>query len=138
MTALTQTGPALPSSLKEDFALLKQAVTEAGSLALDYFGKELKASRKFDGSEVSEADLAVDAALKQKLLEGRPTYGWLSEESEDDQSRLARRAVWMVDPIDGTNAFLRNVPEWTVSAALVEDGLPVIGMVFNPASDEFF
>src|SRR4029079_20167 len=94
--------------------------------------------RKEDGSEVSEADLAVDAALKHALLEARPSYGWLSEESEDDHARLDRRAVWMVDPIDGTNAFLRNVPEWTVSAALVEDGLPPRGVVFNPATKECF
>lgn len=138
MTALTPTSSALSRPLTEDFSLLKEAVTEAGSLALDYFGRDLKASRKLDGSEVSEADLAVDAALKRKLLDSRPGYGWLSEESEDDPIRLKRRSVWMVDPIDGTNAFLRHVPEWTVSAALVEDGLPVIGMVFNPASNEFF
>jgi myo-inositol-1(or 4)-monophosphatase len=138
MTALTPTSPALPASLEADFGLLKQAVTDAGSLALDYFRRDLAVSRKADGSEVSEADLAVDAALMHALLEPRPAYGWLSEESEDDQKRLDRRAVWMVDPIDGTNAFLRHVPEWTVSAALVEDGLPVLGMVFNPATGEFF
>src|SRR4029079_12051900 len=94
--------------------------------------------RKEDGSEVSEADLAVDAALKHALLEARPSYGWLSEESEDDHARLDRRAVWMVDPIDGTNAFLRHVPEWTVSAALVDDGVPVLGAGFNPATQQFF
>jgi len=138
MTALPQTDATTPASLEKDFFLLKEAVSEAGALALDYFQRDLKASRKHDGSEVSEADLAVDAALKRKLVEARPTYGWLSEESEDDQKRLDRRAVWMVDPIDGTNAFLRHVPEWTISAALVEDGLPVLGMVFNPASQEFF
>jgi myo-inositol-1(or 4)-monophosphatase len=87
---------------------------------------------------VSEADLAVDAALKLKLLTARPDYGWLSEETEDGEARLGQRRVWVVDPIDGTNAFLRHVPEWTVSAALVEDGVPVIGIVFNPASGEFF
>ncbi len=138
MTALTPTNAAMPTSLQEDFFLLREAVTEAGAMALDYFRRDLKASRKQDGSEVSEADLAVDAALKHRLMQARPSYGWLSEESEDDHARLDRRAVWMVDPIDGTNAFLRHVPEWTVSVALVEDGLPAIGMVFNPATQEFF
>ncbi len=68
----------------------------------------------------------------------RPGYGWLSEESEDTPERLQCGRVWMVDPIDGTNAFLRHVPEWTVSAALVADCEPVIGIVFNPATQEFF
>ncbi|MGC1178047.1 MAG: inositol monophosphatase family protein [Methyloceanibacter sp.] len=125
-------------TLPEDFLLLKQAATDAGSLALSYFRRELAVKRKIDGSEVSEADLAVDAALKRALGGGRPSYGWLSEETEDDANRLERRFVWMVDPIDGTNAFLRHVPEWTISAALVESGKPVLGIVFNPATQEFF
>ena len=87
---------------------------------------------------MSEADLAVDIALKLELHTRRPDYGWLSEETEDDQERLKCRRVWMVDPIDGTNAFLRHLPEWTVSAALVEDGVPVLGAVYNPATNEFF
>jgi myo-inositol-1(or 4)-monophosphatase len=118
--------------------LLKQAVRDAGELALTYFKRQILVNRKPDGSEVSEADLAVDTALKLDLLAKRPDYGWLSEETEDDPERLKHARVWMVDPIDGTNAFLRHLPEWTVSAALVEDGVPVIGVVFNPATKEFF
>jgi myo-inositol-1(or 4)-monophosphatase len=125
-------------SLEEDYALLKTAVRDAGELALTYFRQQILVNRKPDGSEVSEADLAVDTALKLDLLTKRPGYGWLSEETEDDSDRLKRARVWMVDPIDGTNAFLRHVPEWTVSAALVEDGVPVLGVVFNPATQEFF
>jgi myo-inositol-1(or 4)-monophosphatase len=138
MTALSPASSAASHSLAEDFVLLKQAVREAGSLALGYFRQELTVSRKNDGSEVSEADLAVDAALNRSLAGSRPGYGWLSEESEDDARRLDRTCVWMVDPIDGTNAFLRHVPEWTVSAALVENGKPVLGIVFNAATNEFF
>jgi myo-inositol-1(or 4)-monophosphatase len=128
---------ALPS-LEEDFVLLKKAARDAGELALTYFRQQLLVNRKPDGSEVSEADLAVDAALKLELLTQRPDYGWLSEETLDDRERLKRARVWTVDPIDGTRAFLRHVPEWTVSAALVEDGVPVLGVVFNPAQQEFF
>jgi myo-inositol-1(or 4)-monophosphatase len=139
MTAIT---PPKTSSaarpLDEDYALLKKAVREAGKLALSYFRKEIRVTRKVDGSEVSEADLAVDAALKLGLHAPRPDYGWLSEESPDDRERLGHDRVWMVDPIDGTSAFLRHVPEWTVSVALVEDGVPVLGAVFNPATQEFF
>jgi myo-inositol-1(or 4)-monophosphatase len=125
-------------SLEEDYALLKEAARDAGELALTYFRQQILVKRKADGSEVSEADLAVDAALKLALMTRRPDYGWLSEETEDDPERLNRRRVWMVDPIDGTNAFLRHVAEWTVSAALVEDGVPVLAVVFNPATQEFF
>jgi myo-inositol-1(or 4)-monophosphatase len=139
MTALEPAKRAVPApSLEEDYVLLKKAVREAGELALTYFRKSIMVKRKIDGSEVSEADLALDVALKLALHVPRPDYGWLSEETEDDEERLKCPRVWMVDPIDGTNAFLRHVPEWTVSAALVEDGVPVLGAVFNPATNEFF
>lgn len=139
MTAVEPTKRArTAASLEEDYELLKKAVREAGELALTYFRKTITVKRKIDGSEVSEADLAVDVALKIALHLPRPNYGWLSEETEDDPQRLKSDSVWMVDPIDGTNAFLRHVPEWTVSAALVEHGRPVLGAVFNPATNEFF
>ena len=139
MTALEPAKRAVPApSLEEDYVLLKKAVREAGELALTYFRKSILVKRKIDGSEVSEADLALDVALKLALHVPRPDYGWLSEETEDDEERLKCPRVWTVDPIDGTNAFLRHVPEWTVSAALVEDGAPVLGAVFNPATNEFF
>ncbi len=139
MTAVESANrPLQAPSLEEDYALLKLAARDAGELALTYFKQQILVNRKPDGSEVSEADIAVDTALKLDLRTKRPDYGWLSEETEDDSERLNYRRVWMVDPIDGTNAFLRHVPEWTVSAALVEDGVPVLGVVFNPATREFF
>jgi myo-inositol-1(or 4)-monophosphatase len=136
--AQTAKQPLPAPSLEEDYALLKQAAREAGELALTYFRKSISVERKVDGSEVSEADLAVDVALRRALCTPRPEYGWLSEESEDTPRRLTCSRVWMVDPIDGTNAFLRHIPEWTISAGLIEDGRPVLGAVFNPATGEFF
>lgn len=139
MTAITPTKTATPApSLEEDYAILKKAVRDAGALANSYFRTDLQVQKKPDGSEVSEADLAVDAALKLNLTTRGKDYGWLSEESPDDRSRLKHSRVWMVDPIDGTSAFLRHIPEWTVSVALVENGVPILGVVYNPASDEFF
>lgn len=139
MTALTQTKRAeLAPPLAEDYELLKAAVRDAGALANSYFREQVEVHKKPDGSEVSEADLAVDAALKLNLMTRRKDYGWLSEESPDDRERLKHSRVWMIDPIDGTSAFLRHIPEWTVSAALVEDGMPVLGVVYNPATGEFF
>ena len=125
MTALSHASVPPPHALDEDYRLLKSAVEEAGKLAHSYFRQEVAVRRKKDGTEVSDADIAVNEALKETLLGGRPDYGWLSEESEDDATRLERRLVWMVDPIDGTNAFLRHIPEWTISAALVQEGKPV-------------
>lgn len=138
MSALSNASADPPHPLEEDFRLLKETAQAAGKLAYSYFRKDLAVQLKLDGTEVSEADLAVDTLLKSMLLGGRPNYGWLSEETEDDPNRLEQRSVWMVDPIDGTNAFVRHIPEWTISAALVQEGKPVLSAVFNPATNEFF
>jgi myo-inositol-1(or 4)-monophosphatase len=124
--------------LGEDLQLLEAAVREAGAVAYSFFGKEVATKRKSDGTPVSEADIAADTLLRERLMGARPNYGWLSEETTDDLVRLSRHSVWVVDPIDGTYAFLDNKPEWTVIAALVEDGLPVLSVIFNPVTDEMF
>jgi len=126
------------SSRRADRTLLLEAVRAAGALALSYFRTDLKQWEKTPGDPVSEADHAVNDLLEQRLRRARSGYGWLSEESADAPERLARNRVWMVDPIDGTRAFLRHRPEFTVAVALVEAGRPVLGAVFNPATDEFF
>lgn len=118
--------------------MLKSAVREGGGLALQYFRSGAKNWEKKPGDPVSEADLAVDALLKQKLKDARPDYGWLSEETVDDKMRLAHETVWIVDPIDGTRSFIKGRPEFTVCAGLVRNGRPIAGVVFNPATDEFF
>jgi myo-inositol-1(or 4)-monophosphatase len=76
--------------------------------------------------------------LEKKLRSATPDYGWLSEESADDDARLGKRLVWIVDPIDGTRGYLAGREDWCVSVALVEDAVPVLAAVFAPASDEFF
>ncbi|MEC9367163.1 MAG: 3'(2'),5'-bisphosphate nucleotidase CysQ [Pseudomonadota bacterium] len=124
--------------LDEDALLLFDAVREAGALALGYFRNSPAAHIKADGTQVSEADLAADRLLSDRLKAARPDYGWLSEETPDDGTRHSRQRVWMADPIDGTRAFLKGVAEWTVCAALVEEGVPRVGAIFNPATDEFF
>ena len=122
-----------------DLDLMRRACKQAGVLALGYFeGRNNKRWRKADGTAVSEADLAVDQLLHEMLLEDRPDYGWLSEETVDDQKRLNKRHVWIVDPIDGTRAFLQGKPHWVVSVALVVDGVVQMGCLYNPVSDEFF
>jgi myo-inositol-1(or 4)-monophosphatase len=126
------------ATLAHDAKLLKDTVREAGALALSLFRTELKNWTKGASSPVSEADIAVNELLEQRLRSATPEYGWLSEESADDERRLETRMVWIVDPIDGTRGYLAGREDWCVSAALVEDAAPVLGAVFAPASDEFF
>jgi len=120
------------------FRQLEIAVHEAGVLALRAFRTPLRTWTKGKDSPVSEADIAVDTLLKQRLTEGKSGEGWLSEESVDDRSRLSTRRVWIVDPIDGTRAYLAGKTDWTVCAALVEDGRPILAAVFAPVDDQMF
>jgi myo-inositol-1(or 4)-monophosphatase len=124
--------------LVRDAALLRETVREAGLLALSLFRTELKNWTKGASSPVSEADIAVNDLLESKLRAATPDYGWLSEESVDDDSRLGKHLVWIVDPIDGTRGYLAGREDWCVSVALVEDASPVLAAVFAPVTDEFF
>ena len=119
-------------------ARLAACVREAGALALSMFGTPLKAWTKAGSAPVSEADIAVDRLLRHRLAAGDAGFGWLSEESVDDNTRLTRRYVWIVDPIDGTRAFLAGAPDWCVSAALVEAGRPMAACLYAPVTEEFF
>lgn len=121
-----------------DVQLLKDTVREAGALALSLFRTELKNWTKGVSSPVSEADIAVNDLLDARLRAATPDYGWLSEESADDEARLSRRLVWIVDPIDGTRGYLAGREDWCVSVALVDDDAPMLAAVFAPATDEFF
>ena len=132
-------GLALPADeLRSSHELLIQSVREAGALALTYFRANPKSWEKRAGDPVSEADIAVNNLLRDRLDDPRPNYGWLSEESEDDPVRLDTDTVWIVDPIDGTSAFLDGQAEFTIAVALANRGEPVAAAVFNPATDEFW
>jgi myo-inositol-1(or 4)-monophosphatase len=124
--------------LTRDAALLQDTVREAGALAQSMFRTTLKKWIKGASSPVSEADIAVNDLLEERLRGATPDYGWLSEESADDASRLSRRLTWVVDPIDGTRNYLGGHDEWCVSVALVEDAAPVLAAVFAPVTNEFF
>jgi myo-inositol-1(or 4)-monophosphatase len=127
-----------PDNLTRDAALLTEAVREAGRLALSLFRTDLKNWTKGASSPVSEADIAVNELIASRLRAARPEYGWLSEESADDEVRLRKRLVWIVDPIDGTRAYLAGREDWCVSVALVADAQPVVAVVFAPVTNEFF
>jgi myo-inositol-1(or 4)-monophosphatase len=123
--------------MANDHALLVEAVREAGAIALSYFGKSPKTWEKSPGHWVSEADHAANDHLETVLCGARPDYGWVSEESENTAPAAGAR-FWLVDPIDGTSAFLRGRPEFSVSVALIEAGRPIVAAVCNPATDEMF
>jgi myo-inositol-1(or 4)-monophosphatase len=117
---------------------LAQSVREAGALALSMFRLPIKTWTKAGSSPVCDADIAVDRLLRERLIGAGNGVGWLSEESANDPARLAVRQVWIVDPIDGTRAYLAGLADWSISAALVEDGRPVAACLYAPVTDEFF
>jgi len=98
----------------------------------------LKVHIKPDGSPVTNADLEVNQILQDSLLSAFPHDAWLSEESPDNPSRLQSQRVWILDPIDGTKPFIKSLPHYTISLALIDQGQPAIGVIFNPATQEYF
>ena len=116
---------------------MTEAALAGGAIALDWFRPGERTSARIDskegGSPVTAADHAVDAFLAQELRRALPQAGWLSEETIDNPERLACDLVFIVDPIDGTRAFMTGDPRWAVCIALVERGQPVAGIVHLPA-----
>jgi myo-inositol-1(or 4)-monophosphatase len=131
--------PAIESLDRADLATRVVAhVREAGALALSMFRKPLATWTKGESSPVCDADIAVNHLLRERLMAERDDIAWLSEESADDPARLAARYVWIVDPIDGTRAYIAGLPDWTVSVALIERDRPIIACLYAPVMDEMF
>jgi myo-inositol-1(or 4)-monophosphatase len=126
-------------SYADDLALMLEASRLAADIAMSHFRQDPEVWYKHGGrSPVSEADIAIDELLKKMLLAARPDYGWLSEEAEDTEHRLAYSRVFIIDPIDGTRAYVAGRPDWCVSVGLVEDGKPVAGVLAAPARGEIW
>lgn len=120
----------------DDLQLIETAALQAGAIALKHFKKDPEVWFKGQGSSpVSEADIEIDLYLKSTLLEARPNYGWLSEEIEDDLARLNKALVFVVDPIDGTRAFIAGTDQWCVSIAIVANGRPIHGVLYAPVQN---
>jgi myo-inositol-1(or 4)-monophosphatase len=126
------------SAYADDLDLIRSAALAAGELALAERDAGLKIWSKSGGSPVTSADLAVDKVLRDTLLGARPDYGWLSEETVDNADRLSKRRIFVVDPIDGTVAYMKGKPWWCVPIAVVEDGRPVAAVIHAPALGETF
>jgi len=111
-------------------------VAEAGRMAATRWGGDFRRWEKVPGHPVCDVDLEVDAFLREQLGMFDPDAAWLSEETADDLSRIEKKRVWVVDPIDGTRDYLRGRPGWSVSVALVEDRRPILGVLDAPARGE--
>ncbi|MFP3384623.1 3'(2'),5'-bisphosphate nucleotidase CysQ [Tritonibacter sp. SIMBA_163] len=124
---------------ESDLSLLISAAQRAGEIAGQFVGTEAQKWDKPDGAgPVTEADLAVNRYLEDRLQAARPDYGWLSEESEDNELRLSRSHVFVIDPIDGTRSFADGSRTWAHSLAIVRDGAPVAAVVMLPQRDLLF
>ncbi|WP_018427202.1 3'(2'),5'-bisphosphate nucleotidase CysQ [Hoeflea sp. 108] len=121
-----------------DLELLRDAAAEAGRIAMRYFRKSPEVWFKGGNSPVSEADYAADRYLRETLMAARPDYGWLSEETADSLDRLKARRTFVVDPIDGTRGFVEGRTAWCVSAAVVENGRSLVGVLECPAREETY
>jgi len=120
-------------------AALETIMHEAGELArVTSRGPFKRWTKGHDQSPVSDGDIAVNNLLRTKLTALAPEAGWLSEETEDDLLGRAMARAWIVDPIDGTRAYITGRPDWTISVALVEDGRPVLAALYAPVTDEMF
>jgi len=125
--------------LADDIAVMRDAALEAGALAMSFRQDGAKAWDKSPGHPVTEADLAVNALLSERLRAARPDYGWLSEETADEANARTQDRIWVVDPIDGTRAYMReNDPHWCVAIAIVEAGEAVAGVIYAPMFDELY
>ena len=124
--------------MRSELNIAKEAAIEAGAIILNYYKADYEIQEKGYHNPVTTADREADSRLKEILLEERPYYGWLSEETVDSPERLEKERVWVVDPLDGTKEFIERVPNFVVSVALVESGKSILGVLFNPVTNETF
>lgn len=122
----------------DDLSLLIEAARIAGPIALRFWKRNPKVWQKGDESPVTEADHAVNEALHHHLQTARPAYGWLSEESPDDPARLTTEQVFILDPIDGTRAFIEGEDSFSHALAVAKGGMVTAGVVYLPALDRLF
>lgn len=125
--------------LERELEIAKEVVYEAGQ-AIQCIADEhySTAVDKVDRSIVTLADLEADRILKDKLIGEFDGYGWLSEETKSDDSRLDHEHVWIIDPIDGTREFVMQNPEFVVSVALAEEDRIVLGIIYNPSTGDIY
>lgn len=125
-------------TMERELGILSEAVRRAGDRVMQIVRDGFETRIKKDRSPVTSADLEVNRILYEAMRREFPADGWLSEEGPDHPDRLEKKRVWVIDPIDGTKYFIRGELTYAIAAALVEQGQPVMGVLFNPATGEFF
>lgn len=123
---------------KADMLLLKDTLLEAGKIALKYFKQPVKQWVKNDASPVSEADVEINGYLEKTLLTARPDYGWISEESPNNNLKYKSAINFIVDPIDGTKGFLNHDTQWCIGVAIEQNNEIIAAAIICPALDELY
>jgi myo-inositol-1(or 4)-monophosphatase len=124
--------------MERELAALIESIRTAGAKVREMVRVGFDVQTKPDRSPVTTVDHEVNSILHDMQRREFPQDGWLSEESPDDPARLTNTRVWVVDPIDGTKALVNRMPEFCISAALIERGIPVVAAILNPSTDELF
>ena len=123
----------------EELISAKVAARNAGKILMKYYQSDNKEVKmKGVDNPVTIADNEADQYLCDFLTGEFPNDGWLSEETVDTDERLNKDRVWIVDPLDGTKEFIEGIPHFSVSIGLVYNSEPVVGVIYNPATDEMF
>ncbi len=124
--------------MEKEKACAIAAARAAGDIIRALYATDSTVAYKGKDNPVTVADWEANQRIHAILQGEFPDYGWLSEETTDSPARLSRRRVWVVDPMDGTKEFMQKIPEFAVSIALVEDGMPVLGVTYNPTERLFW
>ena len=124
--------------MERELATLVESIHTAGAKVRELVRTGFDVQKKSDRSPVTTVDHEVNHILHEMQRREFPLDGWLSEESPDDPARLANQRVWIVDPIDGTKALVNRIPEFCISAALIERGAPIVAAILNPSTEELF
>jgi myo-inositol-1(or 4)-monophosphatase len=124
--------------LHPDLELALRAARAAADVIRPAFRADMEVRFKGADQPVTDADEEADRVIRRVLLDERPEYGWLSEETADSPERLGKTRVWVVDPIDGTNSFVKGIAEFAVCIGLVEGDRAVLGVVANPVTGETY
>ncbi len=124
--------------MTHELEIVKYACLEAGKEILRYYKNSYSIMDKSYHNPVTDADHSANDKIESILRPEFPEYGWLSEETVDSPHRLQKDRVWIVDPLDGTKEFIEGVPNFVVSIGLVETGKPILGVLYNPVTEELF
>lgn len=125
-------------NLERELTTLVESILRAGAKVRELVKVGFDVQTKSDRSPVTAVDHEVNRILHEMQEREFPLDGWLSEESPDNPVRLTSQRVWIVDPIDGTKALVNRIPEFCISVALIERGIPVVAALLNPSTDELF